>query len=92
MALCLFWNGMKEIIFRNQIFGVLRDLYGVSEIWILPFLVFIIGTGILAGTVDHLKANAKKQNREMADLNAMTSAERVKKDLTKGYVKTDSGQ
>ena len=32
MALCLFWNGMKEIIFRNQIFGVLRDLYGVSEI------------------------------------------------------------
>ena len=30
--------------------------------WILPFLVFIIGMGILAGTVDHLKANAKKQS------------------------------
>ena len=40
--------------------------------WILPFLVFIIGTGILAGTVDHLKANAKKQNRERAGLDALT--------------------
>lgn len=58
--------------------------------WILPFLVFIIGTGILAGTVDHLKANAKKQNREMAGLNAMTYAERVKKDMTKGIGVTDT--
>ena len=58
--------------------------------WILPFLVFIIGMGILVGTVDHLKANAKKQNREMAGLNAMTYAERVKKDMTKGIGVTDT--
>lgn len=58
--------------------------------WILPFLVLIIGTGILAGTVDHLKINEQKQNRELADLNAMTYAERVKTDLLKGIGVTDT--
>lgn len=58
--------------------------------WILPLLVLMIGTGILAGMVDHLKANDKKQNREMADLNAMTYGERVRTDLMKGIGVTDT--
>lgn len=58
--------------------------------WILPFLVFIIGTGILAGTVYQIRKNGLKQNREMAGLNAMTYAERVKTDIMKGISVTDT--
>jgi diguanylate cyclase (GGDEF)-like protein len=58
--------------------------------WILPFLVFIIGTAILAGMADRLKVSSQKQNREMADLNAMTYAERVRTDLMKGIGVTDT--
>ena len=58
--------------------------------WILPFLVFIIGTAILAGMADRLKVSSQKQNREMADLNAMTYGERVRTDLMKGIGVTDT--
>lgn len=58
--------------------------------WILPFLVFMIGTGIVAGMINHLKVYDQKQNRELADLNAVTYAERVKTDLMKGIGITDT--
>lgn len=58
--------------------------------WILPFLVFMIGTGIVAGMINHLKVYDQKQNRELADLNAVTYAERVKTDLMKGIGVTDT--
>lgn len=58
--------------------------------WILPLIVLLIGTAILAGMVDHLKASDQKQNRELADLNAVTYAERVKTDLMKGIGVTDT--
>lgn len=58
--------------------------------WILPFLVFMIGIGIVAGTINHLKVHDQKQNRELADLNAVTYAERVKTDLMKGIGVTDT--
>lgn len=58
--------------------------------WILPFLVFMIGIGIVAGMINHLKVYDQKQNRELADLNAVTYAERVKTDLMKGIGATDT--
>lgn len=58
--------------------------------WILPFLVFMIGIGIVAGMINHLKVYDQKQNRELADLNAVTYAERVKTDLMKGIGVTDT--
>ncbi|MDD6661230.1 MAG: diguanylate cyclase [Lachnospiraceae bacterium] len=52
--------------------------------WILPLLVFLIGTGILSTTVSIIRSNKNEQTREEARLCAMTYAERMKGDLLEG--------
>lgn len=51
---------------------------------ILPMMVFIVGISVLAGTLCSIRAGQLKQNREMANLNAMNYAEHIKTDLMSG--------
>ena len=57
---------------------------------LLPFVVFLIGMGILGGTIYSVKNNQQKQNRTMATLNAMTYAEHLKTDFMRGISVTDT--
>ena len=45
---------------------------------IIPLVVFIIGMSAVAGIVCSINNEQNKQNRTMANLNAMTYAERMK--------------
>lgn len=51
---------------------------------IIPLVVFIIGMSAVAGIVCSINNEQNKQNRTMANLNAMTYAERMKTDIMKG--------
>ena len=57
---------------------------GIKKKWMLPVIVFFIGMAILGITVYSEKCNQQKQSRKMADLNAMTYAERMKTDIMQG--------
>lgn len=57
---------------------------GIKKKWMLPVIVFFIGMAILGITVYGEKCNQQKQSRKMADLNAMTYAERMKTDIMQG--------
>ncbi len=63
---------------------------GIKKKWILPVIVFFIGMGILGITVYGVKSAQQKQKREMANLNAMTYAERMKTDIMQGIGVTDT--
>ncbi len=54
---------------------------GIKKKWMLPVIVFFIGMAILGITVYGEKCIQQKQSRKMADLNAMTYAERMKTDI-----------
>ena len=51
---------------------------------ILPLMVFIVGISVLAVTLCAIRAGLLKQNREMANLNAVNYAEHIKTDLMSG--------
>lgn len=51
---------------------------------ILPLVVFLVGIGVLAGTLCAIRAGQVRQNRVMAELNAMNYAEHMKTDLMSG--------
>lgn len=57
---------------------------GIKKKWMLPVIVFFIGMAILGITVYGEKCIQQKQSRKMADLNAMTYAERMKTDIMQG--------
>lgn len=57
---------------------------GIKKKWMLPVIVFFISMAILGITVYGEKCNQQKQSRKMADLNAMTYAERMKTDIMQG--------
>ena len=57
---------------------------GIKKKWMLPVIVFFIGMVILGITVYGEKCIQQKQSRKMADLNAMTYAERMKTDIMQG--------
>ena len=57
---------------------------GIKKKWMLPVIFFFIGMAILGITVYGEKCNQQKQSRKMADLNAMTYAERMKTDIMQG--------
>lgn len=57
---------------------------GIKKKWMLSVIVFFIGMAILGITVYGEKCNQQKQSRKMADLNAMTYAERMKTDIMQG--------
>lgn len=57
---------------------------------IIPLVVFIIGMSAVAGIVCSINNEQNKQNRTMANLNAMTYAERMKTDIMKGIAVSDS--
>ena len=54
---------------------------GMKKKWMLPVIVFFIGMAILGITIYGEKCIQQKQSRKMADLNAMTYAERMKTDI-----------
>ena len=56
---------------------------------IIPLVVFIIGMSAVAGIVCSINNEQNKQNRTMANLNAMTYAERMKTDIMKGIGVSD---
>lgn len=51
---------------------------------ILPFLVFLVGMGILGATMHSVRSNEQEQSRITANLNAMTYAERMQTDILTG--------
>ena len=51
---------------------------------IVPLIVFLVGIGILAGTLCAIRAGQVRQNQVMAKLNAMNYAEHMKTDLMSG--------
>ncbi len=57
---------------------------GIKKKRMLPVIVFFIGMAILGITVYGEKCIQQKQSRKMADLNAMTYAERMKTDIMQG--------
>ena len=57
---------------------------------IIPLVVFIIGMSAVAGIVCSINNEQNKQNRIMANLNAMTYAERIKTDIMKGIAVSDT--
>ena len=57
---------------------------------IIPLVVFIIGMSAVAGIVCSINNEQNKQNRTMANLNAMTYAERMKTDIMKGIGVSDT--
>ena len=57
---------------------------------IIPLVVFIIGMSAVAGIVCSINNEQNKQNRIMANLNAMTYAERIKTDIMKGIAISDT--
>lgn len=57
---------------------------GIKKKWMLPVIVSFIGMAILGITVYGEKCIQQKQSRKMADLNAMTYAERMKTDIMQG--------
>ena len=57
---------------------------------IIPLIVFIIGMSAVSGIVCSINNAQKKQSRTMANLNAMTYAERMKTDVMKGIAVTDT--
>ena len=57
---------------------------------ILPLLVFLIGIGMLSGIIYNMQSNRQKQNQTMANLNAMTYAERMKTEIMRGISVTDT--
>ena len=57
---------------------------------IIPLVVFIIGMSAVAGIVCSINNEQNKQNRTMANLNAMTYAERMKADIMKGIGVSDT--
>ena len=57
---------------------------GIKKKLMLPVIVFFIGMAILGITVYGEKCIQQKQSRKMADLNAMTYAERMKTDIMQG--------
>lgn len=57
---------------------------GIKKKWMLPVIVFFIGMAILGIMVYGEKCIQQKQSRKMADLNAMTYAERMKTDIMQG--------
>ena len=57
---------------------------------IIPLIVFIIGMSAVSGIVCNINNTQKKQSRTMANLNAMTYAERMKTDVMKGISVTET--
>lgn len=57
---------------------------------IIPLIVFIIGMSAVSGIVCSINNAQKKQSRTMANLNAMTYAERMQTDVMKGIAVTDT--
>lgn len=57
---------------------------------ILPVVVFLIGVAVLVGVLFNITKRQQKQNRAMANLNAMTYAERMKTDIMEGISATDT--
>ena len=57
---------------------------------IISLVVFIIGMSAVAGIVCSINNEQNKQNRTMANLNAMTYAERMKTDIMKGIGVSDT--
>lgn len=64
---------------------------GIKKKWMLPVIVFFIGMAILGITVYGEKCIQQKQSRKMADLNAMTYAERMKTDIMQGPFQLKQG-
>ena len=57
---------------------------------ILPLLVFLVGISALMGTVYSVRENQQKQSQSVAELNAMTYAERMKTEVRGGLEITDT--
>ena len=57
---------------------------------IIPLIVFIIGMSAVAVVVCGINNEQNKQNRTMANLNAMTYAERMKTDIMEGIGVADT--
>lgn len=56
----------------------------------VPFMVFLIGIGILGGVICNIRKHQQEQGRASAKLNAMTYAERMKTDIMDGISVTDT--
>lgn len=57
---------------------------------IIPLVVFIIGMSAVAVVVCGINNEQNEQNRTMANLNAMTYAERMKTDIMEGIGVADT--
>ena len=57
---------------------------------IIPLVVFIIGMSAVAVVVCGINNEQNKQNRTMANLNAMTYAEHMKTDIMQGIAVSDT--
>lgn len=62
----------------------------IKKKYILPLLVFLLGMGILAGTVYAIKNDQQAQSQTAAKLNAITYAGRMRADVLKGITITDT--
>ena len=62
----------------------------IKKKYVVPIIVFIIGISSLTGVVCNINNTQKKQSRMMANLNAMTYAERMKTDVMKGISVTET--
>ena len=62
----------------------------IKKKYVLPILVFLLGMGILAGAVYNIRSGQEEQNRTTAKLNAVTYAGRMKTDIMKGVIVTDT--
>lgn len=58
----------------------------------LPMLIFLIGIGIIIGTIFNLRNSQQKRNETTAMLNAMTYAEQMKNDVMEGIGVTETLQ
>ena len=65
-------------------------MHFIRENIIIPLVVFIIGMSAVAVVVCGINNEQNKQNRKMANLNAMTYAERMKTDIMKGIAVSDT--
>ena len=57
---------------------------------IVPFMVFLIGIGILGGVICNIRKHQQEQEMASAKLNAMTYADRMKMDIMEGIGVTDT--
>ena len=65
-------------------------MHFIRENIIIPLVVFIIGMSAVAVVVCGINNEQNKHNRKMANLNAMTYAERMKTDIMKGIAVSDT--